>query len=155
MWGRKQNQREEWQLQQLEAELFRALEASPEEINASANAPFLYQRLRARIEAETRRRAEAGRHWLSWLVIARQATPALAMVALLAIGTFWMFADKNAATLRNDGTGNQATVDLPGGVALSNDELLAALAGWDRQEVVAADSPATVATPAKEATKEQ
>lgn len=151
MWGRKHNELEERRFQQLEAEIFSALDASSAEINEIAEAPFLYSRLRGRIEAEARRRAEAGRQWLNWLVIARQATPALAMVALLAIGTFWTFTEKTALNAgRGEAVASQTTLEVGGVVALSNDELIAALAGWDKQEPAASDNAITSATPKKE-----
>jgi hypothetical protein len=60
-----------------------------EEVEAAASSPFLYTRLRARIEEEERRRAEAG-SWLSLLFVARRAIPAMALVAVMAaILTVW------------------------------------------------------------------
>jgi hypothetical protein len=60
-----------------------------DEIEAAASSPFLYTRLRARIAEEERRRAEAG-SWLSLLFVARQAIPAMALVAMMAaILTVW------------------------------------------------------------------
>ena len=58
MWRWNKNQQiDDAGLQRIEAEVFRALEASPAEIETAANSPFLYRRLRVAIEAETRRRA--------------------------------------------------------------------------------------------------
>ena len=60
-----------------------------DEVEAAASSPFLYTRLRARIAAEERRRAEAG-SWLSLLFVARRAIPAMALVAIMAaILTVW------------------------------------------------------------------
>jgi hypothetical protein len=60
-----------------------------DEVEAAASSPFLYPRLRARIAEEERRRAEAG-GWLSLLFVARQAIPAMALVAIMAaILTVW------------------------------------------------------------------
>lgn len=121
-------------LQRIEAEVFRALEASPSEIETAANSPFLYRRLRVSIEAEARRRTETGREWLAWLVTARQATPALALVALLAIGVFWTFTEKYTVTQTSELTPSE----LSSGV-VTNDDLLSALAGWERH-----NSPSSV-----------
>ena len=54
-----------------------------DEAEAAASSPFLYPRLRARILAEERRRAESG-GWLSLLFVARRAIPAMALVAIMA-----------------------------------------------------------------------
>ena len=60
-----------------------------DEAEAAASSPFLYARLRARISAEERRLAESG-GWLSLLLVARRAIPAMALVAVLAaILTVW------------------------------------------------------------------
>ena len=60
-----------------------------DEAEAAASSPFLYPRLRARILAEERRLAESG-GWLSLLLVARRAIPAMASVAVLAaILTGW------------------------------------------------------------------
>jgi hypothetical protein len=59
------------------------------EAEEAANAPFLYARVRARIE-ERRREAEAGAGWLALLQIARRAVPTMAFVAALAAALlFW------------------------------------------------------------------
>ena len=127
MWRWNKKSLDEAGLQRIETEVFRALEASPAEIETAANSPFLYRRLRVSIEAETRRRAETGREWLAWLVTARQATPALALVALLAIGVFWTFTEKYTATQ----TAELTPSEFSNGVVTS-DDLLSALAGWER-----------------------
>ena len=60
-----------------------------DEAEAAASLPFLYTRLRARISEEERRRAEVG-SWLSLLLVARRAIPAMASVAVMAaILTVW------------------------------------------------------------------
>ena len=134
MWGwnkhRVKAEAADARFRQAETEVFRALAAHPQEIEAAANAPFLYRRLRASIEAEARRRAETGREWLTWLVTARQATPALALVALLAIGVFWTFTESYTNNQINELTASELT----SGVSVSNDELLSALAGWEKHE---------------------
>src|ERR1051325_9060117 len=89
MWRWNKRPIDEGQFKQFESEIFRALEPNATEIETAANSPFLYRRLRVRIEAEAKQRAEASKQWVAWLVTARQAAPALAMVALLAIVFFW------------------------------------------------------------------
>src|SRR5258706_12781917 len=53
-----------------------------DEVEAAASSPFLYTRLRARISEEARRRQDAG-SWGSVLFVARRASPAMALVAIL------------------------------------------------------------------------
>ena len=60
------------------------------EAEEAANAPFLYARVRAKIEGR-RREAEAGAGWLALLQVARRAVPTMAFVAALAAALlFWV-----------------------------------------------------------------
>ena len=127
MWLRRRKSIDETRFERLEAEIFRALEASEVEVEAAANSPFLYQRLRARLEAEIKRRNESGKEWLAWLATARQVAPAMILVALLAIGVFWTVGKSNSATgLNSQGGAETALAD-----ELSNDDVLAELVGWE------------------------
>ena len=59
------------------------------EADEAANAPFLYARVRARIE-ERRREADSSASWLTLLQVARRAVPTMAFVAALAAALlFW------------------------------------------------------------------
>src|ERR671916_166460 len=59
------------------------------EAERAANAPFLYARVRARIE-ERRREADSSASWLTLLQVARRAVPTMAFVAALAAALlFW------------------------------------------------------------------
>ena len=59
------------------------------EADEAANAPFLYARVRARID-ERRREAESSASWLTLLQVARRAVPTMAFVAALAAALlFW------------------------------------------------------------------
>ena len=62
-----------------------------------ASSPFLYARLRARIEAERERQAEPGGGWFATFKVARLAIPALALVAVVAVASFWFSVTKNTA----------------------------------------------------------
>ena len=65
---------------------------------AAAASPFLFTRVRAAIAAEQRRREETS-GWLSIFFVARQAVPAMALIALLAaILTVWSSAQLGAPT---------------------------------------------------------
>lgn len=57
------------------------------EADAVADSPFLYARVRARIEEERRRREE-GEGWLALFGVAWRAVPAMALVATLALALF-------------------------------------------------------------------
>ena len=59
------------------------------EAERAADAPFLYARVRARIE-ERRREADSSASWLALLQVARRAVPTMAFVAALAAALlFW------------------------------------------------------------------
>lgn len=149
MWRWNKKSVDDGKLQLIEQEIYRALEPQRDELEAAATSPFFYRRLRAHIEAESRRRAEAGSEWGTWLMTARQATPALALVALLAVGVFWSAAESPAtpvALLSNDVSMNLLA---PGYV--SSDELVVALVGLERQDAGASANP----RPAPAAEKEQ
>jgi hypothetical protein len=127
MWTWKRKTIDDTRFERIEAELFRAFEASEAEVEAAANSPFLYSRLRARLEVELTRRSEPGKEWLAWLVTARQAAPAMALVALLAIGVFWTVSQTNSAT----GLATQGGAETSLAGDLSNDDVLAELVGWE------------------------
>jgi len=66
-----------------------AASAGEEDTEAAASSPFLFTRVRAAISDERRRREESG-NWLSLILVARRAVPAMALVAILAaVLTFW------------------------------------------------------------------
>lgn len=143
MWRWNKKTVDDGQLQLLEKEIYRALEPDNAEVEAAAASPFFYRRLRALIEAEARRRAEAGSLWGAWLLTARQATPALALVALLAVGVFWSAAE-NTGTQQTSAS-NDVSLNLLATSDLSSDELVAALAGVERP-----DANSTGSEPEKE-----
>lgn len=61
-----------------------------------SSSPFLYARLRARIEAERKQQAEPEGGWLATFKIARRAIPALALIAIAAVASLWFAAAKYA-----------------------------------------------------------
>lgn len=69
-------------------EVLRSAASGAAEAEPAAASPFLYARVRARIAAE-RERLEAGENWLSLLMVARRAMPAMALSAAVAFGVFW------------------------------------------------------------------
>ena len=62
--------------------------ANEVEAEAVAASPFLYARLRARIQSEEERRA-GGETWLTLLGVVWRSVPAMALVALCAFVLFW------------------------------------------------------------------
>jgi hypothetical protein len=143
MWRWSKKTVDDGKLQLIEKEIYRALEPQNAEVETAATSPFFYRRLCAHIEAEARRRAEAGREWGAWLMTARQATPAFALVALLAVGVFWSAAESVSSPQTSVST--DVSVNLLATSDDSADELVAALADVERQ-----DSNNTTAEPEKE-----
>ncbi len=87
-------------LDRIGREVLRAASSHSGEAEAEniASSPFLYARVRASINAEQERRAAAaGDNWLSLLLVARRAVPAMALSAALAFSMFW-FGGGNALT---------------------------------------------------------
>ena len=85
----KSNQARDEQLDRVGRNILRAAASDEAEADDAASSPFLFTRVRAAIAEEQRRREEAG-GWLSIFFVARQAVPAMALVALLAaILTVW------------------------------------------------------------------
>jgi len=85
---RKTNQIDE-ELDRLGRQVVRAAAQTEPEIEAAANSPFLFARVRAGIAEERRRQNEAG-GWLTLPFVARRAVPAMALIALLTAGiTLW------------------------------------------------------------------
>ena len=68
--------------------LVRASAADDSEVERVASSPFLYSRLRARINAEAERR-EAGESWRVLLSVAWRSAPAMALAAVFAFLLFW------------------------------------------------------------------
>ena len=80
----KRNPEEKQQLDNAGTRILRAAAADGSEVEAAANAPFLFTRIRARITAEKRRREESG-GWQTLPLIAWRAVPVMAIIALLAV----------------------------------------------------------------------
>lgn len=77
----------EW-LDRVGREIVRAAAANEMEAEAASSSPFLYARLRSRIDAERRRR-EQGEGWFTYLAVMWRAVPAMALVAVFAFALFW------------------------------------------------------------------
>src|SRR5262245_23987336 len=127
MWNRR-NHIDDERLDRFGNELLRAFEAGEAEINTAATSPFLYRRIRVRIEAEERRRAEERNSWMALLVTARRAIPAFALIAVLAASWQWISSEQPASNRAEIGT------ELPS--ELVNDDFDASLIGWQRNDPV-------------------
>lgn len=125
---------DEQKLDRLGDELLRAFDAGESEINTAATSPFLYRRIRVRIEAEERRRAEERGSWLALLVTARRAIPAFALVAIAAASLHWVYHnqphDRGSIDRRLE-TASEYHAYAPDVV---NDYLDESLIGWRRNE---------------------
>lgn len=88
MAGKKTQRGLDERLDRLGRELVRASASDDAEASAVASSPFLYARVRARINAEAERR-EAGESWRVMLGAFWRSAPAMALVAVFAFLLFW------------------------------------------------------------------
>jgi hypothetical protein len=104
-------------------ELLRAYEAGEAEISTAATSPFLYRRIRARIEAEERRSRERRVAWMSLLTGVKHAIPVMAAFAVVAVASLML-------TNSPAGVNNEEPPTLMLDVfSFSQDELIASAAG--------------------------
>ena len=110
-------------------ELLRASEAGEAEISTAASSPFLYRRIRVRIEAEERRIAQQRGAWLSLLAGVKHAIPALLAFAVVALASL-MLTPSLSQQWPTAGVGNEEPPTLLLDVlSFSQDELIASAAG--------------------------
>ena len=130
-------------LDALGREIVRASAANEEEADAVASSPFLYTRLRARINAERERLDGAGESWLAMLVGFWRAIPAMALVAIFAFSLFWSM---NVSPQTSAGLTDEALLGAPDAEiervvfadrqqSLSSDEVLATILSEEEREV--------------------
>lgn len=89
MFWKKKNQSHDELLDRAGKSVARASGINDSEADQVASSPFLYARLRARIETERKQRTEPDGNWLAAFKIARRAIPALALVAIAAVVSLW------------------------------------------------------------------
>ena len=87
MTGKKKSRKSDEQLDRLGRELVRASASHEVESEAAASSPFLYTRLRSRINSELERRVER-ESWLAVLGVVWRVVPAMALVAVFALVMF-------------------------------------------------------------------
>src|SRR5215471_20356657 len=83
-------------------ELLRAFEAGETEISNAAASPFLFRRIRVRIEAEELRLAQQRGAWLSLLAGVKHAIPALLAFAVVAVASLMLTPSQQAPAAVND-----------------------------------------------------
>jgi len=94
MFWKKKNQSHDELLDRVGKSVARASGISEDDVDQVASSPFLYARLRARIEAERKQQAEPDGGWFATFKIARRAISALALVAIAAVASLWFAATK-------------------------------------------------------------
>jgi hypothetical protein len=108
-------------------ELLRAFEAGEAEISNAAASPFLYRRIRVRIEAEERRLAQQRGAWLSMLAGVKHAIPALLAFAVVAVASLMLTPSPQAPMSVNDDPPT-LMMDV---FSFSQDELIASAVGLE------------------------
>ncbi len=140
MIGKKRDRRSEEQLDLTGREIVRASAMNEAEGERVAASPFLYTRLRSRINAEREQREE-GERWGAMLRVIWRAIPAMAMVAILAVT---LFLSANFSTQPVAVASMEDLLDTQGAEvesvvfadnrSLSSDEVLATILNEDEQE---------------------
>jgi hypothetical protein len=137
MFSRNRQRTPDEHLDRIGKSVVRAGGISDDDTEAIAASPFMYARLRARIEAERQRQAEPQAGWFATLFVARRAIPALVLIAIVAVAAFW-FAKTNwgvglpSADARNDNfdrvvVGGTCALSSTEECAISTEEVLATL----------------------------
>jgi hypothetical protein len=129
MWKSGKDHMDDEKLDRFGDKLLRAFEASEAEINHAATSPFLYRRIRARIEAEERRLTEQRSTWMALLQSAKRAIPLMAMLAIVAFVTLMVVPPNSLQTQTENGTGEEAPTLISDVFAYSPDEMLASAVG--------------------------
>jgi anti-sigma-K factor RskA len=140
MSGKKRDGRRDERLDQTGREIVRASAMNEAEGERVAASPFLYARLRSRINAERELREE-GERWGAMLRVVWRAIPAMAMVAILAVVLFLSanFSTQPAGVvsveeLLDTQSAETESVVFADNRSLSNDEVLATILNEDEQE---------------------
>src|SRR5262245_50495211 len=114
-------------------ELLRAFEAGEAEISTAAASPFLYRRIRVRIEAEERRLARQRGAWLSLLAGVKHAIPVMAVFAFVAMASL-MLTPPLSQQRPAAGVGHEEPTLMLDVFSFSQDELIASAAGMETMQ---------------------
>lgn len=130
MWRLNQNHIENEKLDHFSDELLRALEVSDAEVANAASSPFLFRRIRVRIEAEQRRMVEERSQWLTFTLQIRKAIPVFALLTVFALGSLYLLPESRPQP-------EQQQAAIGGELPFSQDEIVASVSGWeaDRAEM--------------------
>lgn len=131
MWTNSKRRKDELNdemLKRFSDELLRAFEAGEAEISTAAASPFLYRRIRARIEAEERRSREQRGAWLSLFAGVKHAIPVVAAFAVVAVASL-MLTPSLSQQWPAAGVGNEEPTLMLDVFSFSQDELIASAAG--------------------------
>src|SRR5687767_15949280 len=119
---RRKGELEDEMLNRFSDELLRASEAGEAEISNAAASPFLYRRIRVRIEAEERRLATQRGAWLSLLTGVKHAIPVMAVFAVVALASLILTHSQQWPTA---GVGNEEPTLMLDVFSFSQDDLIA------------------------------
>ena len=108
-------------------ELLRAFEAGEAEVSTAAASPFLYRRIRVRIEAEERRLAQQRGVWLSLLAGVKHAIPVMVAFAVVAVASLMLTRSQQWP----GGVANEEPTLMYDVFSFSQDELIASAAGLE------------------------
>jgi hypothetical protein len=125
---RRKDELEDETLNRFSDELLRAFEAGEAEISTAAASPFLYRRIRVRIEAEERRLARQRGAWLSLLAGVKHAIPVMAVFAVVAVASLMLTRSQQWPAA---GVANEEPTLMSDVFSLSQDELIAMAAGLE------------------------
>ncbi|MBO0725820.1 MAG: hypothetical protein J2P52_09490 [Blastocatellia bacterium] len=125
---RRNDELEDEMLNRFSDELLRAFEAGEAEISTAAASPFLYRRIRVRIEAEERRIARQRGAWLSLLSGVKHAIPVMAAFAFVAVASLMLVRSQQWPVA---GVGNEEPTLMFDVFSFSQDELIATAAGME------------------------
>lgn len=131
MWtnGKRRNDElDDEMLNRFSDELLRAFEAAEAEISTAAASPFLYRRIRVRIEAEEQRLARQRGAWLSLLAGVKHAIPVMVAFAVVAMASL-MLTPSLSQQRPAAGVGNEEPTLMLDVFSFSQDELIASAAG--------------------------
>ncbi len=127
MWKSSKHYVDDEKLDRFSEELLRAFEAGDAEVNNAATSPFLYRRIRVRIEAEERRLAQQRNQWFAFLVSMKHALPVLATLAIIAIGALWYLPSQWQQQI----PGDEPPTLISDVFSYSQDEMLASAVGLE------------------------
>jgi hypothetical protein len=137
-WKKRVAVEDEW-IDEVGREVARAAALADAEADAAVASPFAYARLRARIDAENRRRSRPA-DWAVQLRVVRMAVPAMALITIIAAGSFWFAAGGGTEAMPTRAvsvsacaitTDEELAVDA---CSISSDEVLAVIVNRARQE---------------------